>query len=65
MLTEKMCARMKRGTHVINCARGRLVEHDVVVEALISGQVAGHAGDVWFPEPARLEHPGALCPLTA
>jgi formate dehydrogenase len=51
-----MFAQMKRGTYVINCARGKLVERDVVVRALNSGHIAGYAGDVWFPEPTPPDH---------
>ena len=28
-----------------------------IVEALKSGQLAGYAGDVWFPQPAPADHP--------
>jgi len=63
LLNGRMFAKMKRGTYVINCARGKLVERDAVVEALRSGQIAGYAGDVWFPEPAPLEHPWRTMPF--
>ncbi|MGW4304046.1 NAD-dependent formate dehydrogenase [Streptomyces sp. NPDC004646] len=57
MLDAEMFGKMKRGTYVINCGRARLVDRDAVVQALKSGQIAGYAGDVWYPEPAPLEHP--------
>jgi formate dehydrogenase len=63
LLDAKMFARMKRGTYVINCARARLVERDAVVQALQSGDIAGYAGDVWFPEPAPLGHPWRTMPF--
>ncbi len=28
-----------------------------MVRALESGQLAGYAGDVWFPQPAPADHP--------
>jgi formate dehydrogenase len=63
LLDAKMFARMRHGTYVINCARGKLVERDVVVESLKSGHIAGYAGDVWFPEPAPLDHSWRTMPF--
>ena len=63
LFDDKMFARMKRGTYVINCARGKLVERDAVVRALESGHLAGYAGDVWFPEPAPRDHPWRSMPF--
>jgi formate dehydrogenase len=62
LLDDKIFAKMKRGTYVINTARGKLVERDAVVRALNSGQIAGYAGDVWFPEPAPPNHPWRTMP---
>ncbi len=63
LLDDKMFAKMKRGTYVINTARGKLVERDAVVRALKSGHIAGYAGDVWFPEPAPPDHPWRTMPF--
>lgn len=63
LLDDKMFASMKRGTYVINCARGKLVERDAVVRALKSGHIAGYAGDVWFPQPAPSDHPWRTMPF--
>ncbi len=63
LLDADMIAKMKRGTYVVNCARGKLVERDVVVRALNAGHIAGYAGDVWFPEPASLDHPWRTMPF--
>jgi hypothetical protein len=32
---------------------------DTIVRARESGQLGGYAGDVWFPQPAPKDHPGA------
>jgi len=48
--------RMQRGSWIINCARGPIVDEEALVEALEDGQLAGYAGDVWDPEPAPSDH---------
>jgi formate dehydrogenase len=45
-----------------NCARGALCDTDAVVRALESGKLAGYAGDVWFPQPAPVDHPWRRMP---
>ncbi len=59
---DKMFAQMKRGSYLINTARGKLVDRDAVVRALGSGQLAGYAGDVWYPQPAPADHPWRTMP---
>ena len=49
MINAKMIAKMKRGAYLVNTARARLVDRDAIVKALESGQLAGYAGDVWYP----------------
>ena len=51
-----MIARMKRGAYLVNTARGKIANRDAVAAALESGQLAGYAGDVWFPQPAPRDH---------
>lgn len=63
LLDSAMFARMKRGSYVINCARGELVDRDALLEAVRSGQVAGYAGDVWYPQPAPINHPWRTMPF--
>jgi len=38
---------------------------DAIVRALKSGQLAGYAGDVWFPQPAPRDHPWRTMPFEA
>lgn len=53
---------MKRGAHLVNIARGAIVEKDALVEALEEGHLAGYAGDVWDPQPAPSDHPWRTMP---
>jgi formate dehydrogenase len=57
-----MIARMKRGAYLVNTARGKIANRDAVAAALESGQLAGYAGDVWFPQPAPRDHPWRSMP---
>ena len=57
-----MIAQMKRGAYLVNTARGKICDRDAVAAALESGQLAGYAGDVWFPQPAPQDHPWRTMP---
>ena len=61
-MTAKMIAKMKRGAYLVNTARAKLVDRDAIVKALESGQLAGYAGDVWYPQPAPKDHPWRTMP---
>ncbi len=62
LFDQAMIAKMKRGAYIVNTARGKICDRDAIVEALESGQLAGYAGDVWFPQPAPDDHPWRTMP---
>jgi formate dehydrogenase len=59
---DELIASMKRGAYLINTARAKIADRDAVVRALESGQLAGYAGDVWYPQPAPAGHPWRTMP---
>jgi formate dehydrogenase len=62
LFNDALIAKMKRGAYLVNTARGKICDRDAVVRALKSGQLAGYAGDVWFPQPAPKDHPWRTMP---
>jgi formate dehydrogenase len=62
MFNDKLLSKMKRGAYLVNTARGKICDRDAIVRALESGQLAGYAGDVWFPQPAPKDHPWRTMP---
>ena len=62
LFNKTVLSKMKRGSYLVNCARGEICERDDIVSALESGQLAGYAGDVWYPQPAPADHPWRTMP---
>ena len=62
LFRDELIGSMKRGAYLVNTARGKIADRDAVVRALESGQLAGYAGDVWFPQPAPADHPWRTMP---
>jgi formate dehydrogenase len=62
MFNDKLIGMMKRGSYIVNTARGKICDRDAIVRGLDSGQLAGYAGDVWFPQPAPKDHPWRTMP---
>jgi formate dehydrogenase len=62
MFDDELISKMKRGAYLVNTARGKICDRDAVARACESGQLAGYAGDVWFPQPAPQDHPWRTMP---
>src|SRR6201981_2354785 len=62
LFNEAMISKMKRGAYIVNTARGKICDRDAIARALESGQLAGYAGDVWFPQPPPKDHPWRSMP---
>jgi len=62
LFDARLLSTMKRGAYLVNTARAKIVNRDAIVAALESGQLAGYAGDVWFPQPAPADHPWRTMP---
>ncbi|RKR76339.1 NAD-dependent formate dehydrogenase [Frondihabitans australicus] len=62
LFDDAMIGKMRRGSYIVNTARAEIMERDAVVRALRSGQLAGYAGDVWYPQPPAVDHPWRTMP---
>ncbi|MGA9313707.1 MAG: NAD-dependent formate dehydrogenase [Solirubrobacteraceae bacterium] len=62
LFDTELIGKMKRGAYLINTARGKICDREAVASACESGQLAGYAGDVWFPQPAPSDHPWRTMP---
>jgi len=65
LFDDELLGSMKRGSYIVNTARGAIMDRDAVVRALDSGQLAGYAGDVWYPQPPPADHPWRTMPHNA
>jgi formate dehydrogenase len=65
LFDDDLIGSMKRGSYIVNTARGAIMDRDAVVRALESGQLAGYAGDVWYPQPPPADHPWRTMPNEA
>jgi glyoxylate reductase len=57
LIGARALARMRPTAHLINTARGPIVDHDALAAALHDGAIAGAALDVTDPEPLPAGHP--------
>ncbi|KAG8844277.1 formate dehydrogenase (NAD+) [Tulasnella sp. 330] len=57
LINAETLSYMKKGSWIVNTARGAICNADDVAAAVKSGHIAGYAGDVWYPQPAPRDHP--------
>jgi len=57
LINRERLALMKRGSFLVNTARGEVCDLDALYEALQAGQLAGVALDVFPDEPPDVSHP--------
>ena len=57
MINSESLKLFKRGAILINTARGELMDHKAVADALISGQLGGLGADTLYPEPFLPDNP--------
>lgn len=62
LISPALLSQLKPGAHLINVARGGLVDQDALVAALDSGQIGFATLDVTDPEPLPENHPLAVHP---
>jgi formate dehydrogenase len=62
LFDDELIGEMKRGSYIVNTARGKICDRDAVARALKSGRLAGYAGDVWYPQPPPKDHPWRSMP---
>jgi formate dehydrogenase len=65
LFDENLVASMRRGSYIVNTARAEICVRDAIAAALNSGQLAGYAGDVWYPQPPPADHPWRSMPHNA
>ena len=62
LFNDTLISKMRKGSYIVNTARGKICDKDAITRALESGQLAGYAGEVWVPQPAPNDHTWRTAP---
>lgn len=65
LFNYNVLSRMKKGSYLVNTARGKIVNKEDLVELVNAKHIQGYAGDVWYPQPAPQDHPWRTMPRNA
>jgi D-3-phosphoglycerate dehydrogenase/(S)-sulfolactate dehydrogenase len=57
LVSRRLLGSMKKGSYLVNCARGGIVDEAALAEALRDGTLAGAALDVFATEPVPPDNP--------
>jgi D-3-phosphoglycerate dehydrogenase/(S)-sulfolactate dehydrogenase len=57
LVSRRLLGAMRKGSYLVNCARGGIVDEAALAEALRDGTLAGAAMDVFATEPVPPDHP--------
>ncbi|WRT64051.1 uncharacterized protein IL334_000979 [Kwoniella shivajii] len=57
LFNDELISKMKKGSWLVNTARGAIADRAAVKRALESGHLNGYAGDVWDVQPSPKDHP--------
>jgi formate dehydrogenase len=57
LFNKELISKMKRGSYIVDTARGAICVAEDIAEAVKSGQLGGYGGDVWDTQPAPADHP--------
>jgi D-3-phosphoglycerate dehydrogenase / 2-oxoglutarate reductase len=57
LFNAQTIARLKKGSYLINCARGPIIDEQALVDSLRNNHLAGAGLDVFSQEPLPMDHP--------
>lgn len=56
LFNKDLVSKMKKGSWLVNTARGAICDRQAVADAVKSGHLNGYAGDVWDVQPSPKDH---------
>ena len=56
LFNNELISKMKRGSYIVDTARGAICVAEDIAEAVKSGHLGGYGGDTWNIQPAPADH---------